>query len=177
MAVSYSEIRNKIKTGDLLEWRSKSILGFLIRSVTKKNVNHTSLCVALDEYLYWKEPHKFILEAVADGIDLNLISEELKTFKGKVFWYPLKSQYDNKRDAIAKWALLQIGKKYDYKSLFKNIIGKVSVDAKKYFCSEFCFDVLRQPHIQILSGQIAPRPGEFGQYSVFADPVEIDLFK
>jgi len=189
MITSYQTIRERIKTGDILEWQSKSIIGSAIRFITKQEVNHTSLCIDLQQYLHWLEPHKFVLEANAPGIELNLISRELGEYKGgHCWWYKLKDIYNDKRNYIANSALLQVGKKYDYNSLFKNIISRANAEANNYFCSEFAFIELVKENI--ISGlhfnytkQIvldikdepvkAPRPGEFGQFGIFENPIQI----
>jgi len=167
----YKLIRNKVKSGDMLEFRSNGFTGRAIRFFSKQNVNHTALAVALDEYMDYREPHKFLLEADAPGIVLKLISKELTGYGGQVWWTPLKAKYDALRGDIARWSMLQIGTKYDTKSLFKNILGRVNADAKKLFCSEFYFLALKE--VGILHGKKAPRPGEFQKYGVHEPAVKI----
>ena len=169
--LAYKQIRNQIKTGDMLEWRGRSVVGGLIRFFSKQQVNHTSLCVDLKEYANYQEPHKFILEAEPNGIELNLISRQLEDYSGSVWWSPLKPGFDSKRDLIAQWALEKVGIKYDYKSLFKNIFGHVSADAKKFFCSEYYYLALKSAGI-VPDGK-APRPGEFAKYGVHLPAIQI----
>jgi len=82
---------------------------------------------------------RFTLEALEHGIDLHLISRRLETFRGKVYWHALQERFDDKRPLLGATALKYVGVKYDYRSLFKNILGKVSAEASKLFCSEYVY--------------------------------------
>lgn len=184
---TYYKARPLMKTGDLLEWRSKSLLGAAIRFFSKEEVNHSGLIFALDDYGFNKGQHIFTLEAEPGGIRNNLLSAQLKDFDGSVYWYPLKSRYDLKRKAGIDWALEQVGVKYDFGSLFKNILGKVGADMRKFFCSEYAFIYYVKCNIMplltikdskiidkyTLQEQKAPRPGEFSQYGLHENGVKI----
>uniref|UniRef100_A0A6M3LB88 Putative peptidase n=1 Tax=viral metagenome TaxID=1070528 RepID=A0A6M3LB88_9ZZZZ len=170
----YKHIRDKINSGDIIEWRSASPLGSIIRFFTRQKVNHSSLCICLPQYKDWKEPHKFILEANPGGIELQLLSRRLQEFKGSAWWLKLKVGTEKTKEAIESWALPQVGVKYDYGSLFKNAIGRVSADSRKFFCSEFCYLALQHAGIILKTKKNrAPRPGEFGQFSIFDKPIQI----
>lgn len=136
---AYKQYRNMMKTGDMLEWRSRSALGSTIRFFSKQKVNHTGICFAMDNYGLYDGHHVFTLEAESDGIQNNLLSARLQKFDGEVYWSPLKPEFEALRNKAADWALEQVGVEYDYGSLFKNAISAVSADARKYFCSEYAF--------------------------------------
>ena len=167
---TYLKYRNRLKTGDCILWQSRSIVGWLIRKFSKANVNHASLVISIDQYGDLAN-RRFLLEALEPGIVLRLLSKRLESFKGKVWWYPLKDKYDDRRDKMGEWALLQVGVKYDYKSLFKQILGRVSADMKELFCSEFCFIDWIKSGIK-LKGK-APRPGDIPKLKIFKKPVRI----
>lgn len=171
--MKYSEIRDMIKTGDMLEWSSPSLLGKTIRFFTKQKVNHTSLAISFDDYFKDGINHKFVLEAESGGIELNLLSKLLKGYKGKCYWSQLKPEFDDKRFIIGRWALLQIGTKYDYTSLLKNAFCKVSAEAEKLFCSEYYYIALKEAGI--VPATKAPRPGEFEKYQVHLPAIEIEF--
>ena len=178
----YNQIRHEIKTGDLIEWRSNSIVGRTIRLFTGKAVNHTGIAFVMDNYGGISGRHIFTLEAAPKGIECNLLSVQLQNFKGQVFLKQLKPQFDHLRNIGIDWALEQTNTKYDYGSLFKNIFGKVSADARKFFCSEYVFiylvictiikkniyDTVMKKVYDMKSGKEikAPRPGEFDQFSI-----------
>ena len=184
--VKYNDIRGSIKCGDRMEFASKSILGNVIRWFTKETVNHTALCMSIDEYAEYCGNRKFLLEAEADGIVLHTISKALCDYSGRVFYTPVLPQFEEKRKLIADWALQQVGTKYDYGSLFKNMIGRVNAEMGKLFCSEFFFIALVQagciPGAKMSGSKIvdlngapveSPRPGEFDRFPIFGETVEI----
>lgn len=183
----YEDIRDQIQTGDMIEFGSSSIIGYSIRLFTRKDVNHTSIAVSFDNWKSYHGNRKFLLQADPEGIDLDVLSRELKNYKGKVYWYRLKEQYNHLRNDMGSWAIEQVGVKYDYGSLFKNMFGAVSATAKKFFCSEYNFfalvvgKVLPQYKInkkrEIIDNKgkkvKAPRPGEFGKFKVYEERVRI----
>jgi hypothetical protein len=161
----YNKYKDQMKTGDLLQWRSKSALGWAIRLVTGARENHSSLVIRLSEY-EGLERRRFTQEALEHGIVLNLLSRRLENHKGNVWWYPLKDDWSYKRQEIGEKALFFAGTSYDYKSLFKQLFTKVSADARDLFCSELCF---------ICYGYegIAPNPGEMTALGIFKEPVQL----
>jgi hypothetical protein len=154
-----------MKTGDLLQWKSNSIIGAAIRWKTKSIVNHSSLVLKLIEY-EGDEKRRFTTEALERGIILNYLSRRLEQFDGEVWWYPLKDDQDNNRGRIGTIALSLIGIPYDYQSIFRQVFGSVSVDARRLFCSEYCYLAYG------FSG-IAPAPGDMPKLGIFKEPVKL----
>lgn len=168
----YLAVRPKMKSGDLLEWRSNGFIGKAIRFFTKKEVNHSGLVLSLDSYLDVPGNHKFTLEALEHGIELNLLSRSLVNHSGSAWWYPLKPEYDSLRSKIAGWAVSQVGIGYDYKSLWKNMFGKVSADARRFFCSEYV--AMSYQAAGLLQGlSLAPRPGEITSLGLHGPGVQV----
>jgi uncharacterized protein YycO len=166
----YMTVRHVMKTGDCILWQSNSVVGWLIRRFSRANVNHASLVISLSEYGNLVD-RRFLLEALDAGIVLHLLSRRLMKFSGKVWWYSLQDKYDSHRDKIGEWALLQVGVKYDYKSLFRQMVGRVSACAKEFFCSEYCFIGWKESGIP-LEGK-APRPGDIVKLGIFKKPIRI----
>ena len=142
--MSYEEIRNDMKTGDMLAWHSNSLIGAGIRWKTVPSgipkdsplsINHTSTIIRLKEYERLQR-RVFITEALENGVVLNLLSKRLEEFDGYVWWYPLKRSWDAERQIIGERLLSVVGTKYDYRSIFKQLFGSVSVDLRQFFCSE-----------------------------------------
>ncbi len=182
----YADIRDLIRSGDRLEFAGKSVIGRVIRWFTKEAVNHTALALSIDEYSNYVGNRKFVLEADSPGIVLNTLSHDLQTASGAVYWTPLLPHCDGARQRIADWALQQVGKPYDYRSLIKNALGTVNADMKKLFCSEYYFIALVVggliPGTIFTDGKVidrngapvkAPRPGEFGRFPIFGETVEV----
>lgn len=187
---TYHEIRGLIKTGDLIEFGSASLLGKAIRFFTKQEVNHSALALSIDQYSAYVGNRKFVLEANPPGIELHTAGKDVADCladDGTVYWYPLLPKFDNQRNAIADFALQLVGTKYDYGSLFKNAISRVNADMRKLFCSEFVF-------LSLVAGKVipglyfdadgkvvdsgnkpvkAPRPGEFKQYGVHGPAIRL----
>ena len=185
----YLANRDLMKTGDMLEWRSSSLLGKAIRMFTKKDVNHTGTVFIIPPQNNEDEAHVYTLEAAPKKYESNRLSACLEKFEGEVYWYPLNKYLDALRNKGIGWLLEQDGKEYDYGSLFRNMAGSVNTDARKLFCSEahffylvisgmlpqFYFDVQDNVIRNVRSGSVAksPRPGEFGQFNIYEKRVQI----
>ena len=133
----YRIYRRYLQDGDILEWGSDKIIGRLIRLITKKDVNHTGGVIRMTEFENKPGDRVMTTEATDQGFCINYLSRSLDGYKGRVYVLPLKSPgLDNYRRDIVRCQLDMVGKEYDFKSLFANIFGRVSVDAKNFFCSE-----------------------------------------
>jgi len=137
----YRRVKDQMKTGDCLLWASTGPLGWLIRKFTKSEVNHASVVVALFEGT--PQQRRYHVEALEKGPDLKCLSLKLETYKGKVWWYPLKKEFDCARFEMGVQALdfdaKDIG--YDYWTLIKNAWKHCKACADKVICSEtwyFC---------------------------------------
>lgn len=164
----YRQHKAQMQSGDLIEWQSHTALGSAIRLFTRKKVNHSSILVRPKEYASLKD-RRFLLEALGGGLVPRLLSVRLSEFKGRVWWYGLKESVatPEDREAMAVWAILEAvrGKRYDYGSLFKNMVGRVSVDGQRWFCSEAYTAMLM--HRQLIDDNLkARRPGEFEELDV-----------
>lgn len=161
----YNLHREQMKTGDLLLWRANSLLGAAIRMFSHADVNHASLVMQFQEY-EGAEKRRFTTEALSHGIVLNLLSKQLDQYDGQVWWYSIDECEPEYRQYIGIKALEYIGVPYDYESLFKNAFGTVSADARRLFCSEYCFLCYG------FEGE-APTPGDMPKLGIFKEPVRI----
>jgi len=154
----YNENRDYMRTFDRLEWRSKTAIGWLIREKTGAFVNHTGVIIKFKEF-----NRVFTSEALGGGIDLNRLSDRLIDHKGECFWYPLKPEYEKYRISLGQKMLDWEAVKYDYFSLFKQILFRVTFDASKLFCSEapFLAGAYHNPPLPFPDEfkEYAPRPG------------------
>lgn len=165
----YNAIRPKMQTGDVILWRSESVLGSLIRLFSKARVNHASLVIRFTEY---DTDRVYVLEALATGIVLRALSERLENHKGQAWWYQAIDELDCRRKECGGIALCKVGTRYDYKSLFQQIAGHVSVDANRFFCSEYvryCWDHAGVP----FSSQLAPQPGDLAKSTFLKQGVQL----
>ena len=159
----YNAVKVQMRTGDLLLWRSRSLLGAVIRYFSKATVNHAGLVMRFSEY-EGNDNRRFTTEALEHGIVLNLLSRSLEEYDGEVWWYPLMDGWD--RTVIGNRMLEYIGVPYDYGSLLRNAFGKVTADARRLFCSEYAFLCYGY------TGK-APTPGDMPSMGIFKKPVKL----
>lgn len=168
----YDRHRDRLQSGDCLAWRSNSVVGFLIRLFSRADINHVGLCIKPRLLGYFVD-RRFTLEALGDGVVLRLLSERLRGFDGQLWLYPLKEADRPFRDRIITAALNEEGVGYDYWSLFKQIFSRVSADAWRYFCSEYCYMVYRDSGVKMPDMEKAPRPGDLVKLPIFKPPILI----
>lgn len=161
----YNKVRDQMQTGDLLLWRSFSLLGSLIRDFSKAPVNHASLIIRIEPY-EGSEQRRFIAEALEHGVVLNLLSKRLGEEEGEAWWYPLNDVWAQRRTQIGERALQFLGTPYNYGALLKLAIENVKAGTDKMVCSEYCFECLG------LEGNI-PTPGQLPALGVYKDPVKV----
>jgi hypothetical protein len=168
----YDGLRSIIKTGDLVEFASNKIVGQTIMKVTGKTVSHSALVVRLP---YNNSPRRYIIEAIRTGVEFQLLSDVLQHYDGRVIWYGLKPEYDDRRDLIGEWAFQELSqhKQYDFGGVLAQLWGRVSLDSRKYFCSELI------DHAYISCGLIEPDPkgarvpGDFVPLGIFGSQAHL----
>lgn len=161
-----------MKSGDLIECASDGWLGRAIRWRTGKNVNHSSMLLRLDEYCGMRD-RRYLIEAEARGLEVNILSEWIEDYGGMVWWSPLKAT-DAQRSVMVSWAFNEMcrGRGYDYRGLVAQLWRRVSISGKRMFCSELY-------HAGLIEAGIAPaetiarRPGEFHELGVHERPIRI----
>lgn len=184
----YDKFRGLIKSGDLIEWRSNTAIGFAIRAVTKQRVNHTSGAIWLQpvekSYNHKQScaPRLYVKEAIGRGFVATYLSHEISKFKGEVWWSALKREYENKRVDIVEEANRLEGIPYDYSSLLRNLWKRVKLGTRTVYCSEaWQIALIRAgllPHFFSPTGEVEDagcglRPGEFGATGLFKPPIRI----
>jgi len=65
-----------------------------------------------------------------------------------------------------------IGTPYDYSSLFKQVLSRVSVDAHRLFCSEYWYFCWQKAGVPF-SSNVAPRPGDLKDSTILQSGVKI----
>ncbi len=161
----YNEVKDEMRTGDLLQWHTDSLVGWLIREKTGSIVNHSGLVIRLQEY-EGLERRRFTHEALSHGVVLNLVSRRLESFHGECWWYPLKPEWNEKRQEIGERALSFTGIGYDYQSIADQIFTDVIADEAQLFCSEMCFLAWGYTGT-------APNPGQLFDLGIFKEGVKL----
>jgi hypothetical protein len=158
--------RHRMGTGDIIEFRSNTLVGWGIRKFTGYSVNHTALVIRLGQY----DPNRvFVLEALEHGVVLNLLSRRLAAFDGRAWWLGLKPEYGFHRMDIGRIALGHVGVKYDFGSILRQLVARVSVDARAFFCSEYAYLPLLEAGLPVRR-ETAPWPGEMLDLGVYLRP-------
>jgi len=166
----YNKYKDCMKSMDGFGYKSNELLGKTIR-IWSPDWNHAGLFIPLDSHSGFN-CRNWTLEAVKPRVHLTLLSKKLEKYNGEVWWFPLKDKYDPLRQMGERFILDYEGTDYDFKSLFKNMFGWVSLNAFQLFCSELDFFGYR--HMGIVKGVKAPTPsGLFRKYPIFKEPVKI----
>lgn len=134
----YYMARDRIRTGDPIQFASDTGIGKVIQWWTKSEVNHTAMAIRFKDFEE-EVDRVFIIEALEHGLQLSSLSERLKTQKGRAYWLPLNEQFNLIRKKIGGNGLLYLGNriKYDYQGcILGNMFGRAKKDATKLFCSE-----------------------------------------
>jgi len=162
----YAELRHKMKTGDAILWTGSGIISWLIRLKSKRS--HASLVVRLKKYQGLRD-RVFLVEALAGGLELRLLSERVHGYRGSVSLVSTDLNGGQRRvcrnRALVKCAE---GIKYDYGSLFRNILGRVSVNVRRFFCSEFVWWIWQEASY-VEKNTKAPVPGDLEEYGTIFD--------
>jgi uncharacterized protein YycO len=166
----YYVFKELMRTGDLIEFSSNNVVGFMIRLFSRKHVNHSAMVIKFD--IDGCGHRRYIVESTASGTQLNLLSKRLKSYSGIVYWSALKPEYNIHRNKLSGWALDKIGAEYDYDGLFKQIFGRVSADIRKFVCSELVQMALEQVGV-IPANKTILRPGEFHETGIFCREIRI----
>ena len=169
----YYKYQKEIKTGDHLGFRGKGVIGWLIRKFSKGEINHSAIALRLR--YGGLDKRRFTVEALDHGIEFHMLSRRLQNYQGEVWWYPLKEEYDEVRYLVAEWMLDNVDVPYDYRSLFKQAVSKVSSDANKLFCSESCNFAWVNAGIDTgwpLCDK-APTPADIDKFDIFKDKIRI----
>lgn len=161
----YNGYRDQLQDGDVLEWASSGIIGKIIQWRAKTDVSHTSGVV-------WLRHRLFTLEASGKNFHPTYLSRYMQRCKKKVYWLPLKPEYDELRNKVVDAQMDLIGTPYDYQNLVLSLFGRVSMDAKRVFCSEVIGHSLEKAGI-IPKQEKALWPGEFESLGVFLPRVRI----
>ena len=156
MSDPYLSVRPMMQTGDLLLWRSGSLLGRLIRWFSKSDVNHAGIVIRFTEY---DTERVYTLEALEHGFVLRALSERLLNHNGKAYWVPLVPDCDPLRHAMGRFGLQFVGTQYDYKDLFVQAVKRAHLNPDALFCSEAVAAIWHKAGIPRQS-KYAPRPGD-----------------
>lgn len=173
-AERYQQVRSRFRTGDAVLWRSRGLLPALIRLWS--DYTHASLVIRLDEYAGLR-CRVFLVEALSGGLTLTLLSQRLAETKGGAWLFQPNGLGEEQSSLLRASALINAARRvrYDFKGFLANMLGHVSMDARRYFCSEHVWD--EWDHANVLTPDVlteegrrayqqgkAPRPGDLPRW-------------
>jgi hypothetical protein len=183
----YNEIKELMKTGDMLEWRSNSVLGKLIRwragwftKVDKdKEYSHTSAILRMRE---WEdqERRRYHIEAGPKGFQPAILSREIENYDGNLWLYQLKKEYNPLRGDLGLELLGMMGIGYDFLGLAENIFSRIKPGSKWLFCSGAIYKaykkilgISKQCTYYKKHGDLMPTPTDMPLLELFDDRIQI----
>jgi len=127
---AYADIREHIRSGDLLAWSGRSIGARIIRHWTGSRISHVGLAM-------WVGPRLFSVEALPGiGVTMRLLSTALP-----LQWSPLELSPERWQSA-EEFALRTLGRGYSWLDAILAGLGLPPRQWDKYQCAEFVLDVL-----------------------------------
>ena len=139
----YKDIRDQMKTGDLMGFEGEGLISSLIKVVTGSHISHvgTILTSMIDGNGLVQIIESTSLDDGFSGVKINRMADHVRDYEGKIWWYPLKSELREKADmsAFTKFVLEMNGREYDTpQAIFSaiNFIPDQDEDFGKLFCSE-----------------------------------------
>ena len=137
---NYRKYRDKMQNGDVIAFHGEDIGSKVIQKFTKSKYSHVGLVIKLLEV---DVKRVFIAESIpTGGVVLLPLSRKLLNYDGSAWWLALDTKRDM-RNKMLKWAMTQLGKKYDFtliKYIATNILLKKKLPQEnyhEYICSEF----------------------------------------
>ena len=167
----YDEVRNEMRTGDVIVFGGKSVLSRMIMWLTKSNVSHAAVVVQT-RLRDAKDNHfdNLIVESTKRGgyygVIVSPASEVIKRYEGNVWWLPLQQRpefrnnieltnflYRDPKDTENRSAFDFIGGVYALFDQFDRMTNWLrglthSPEAlNKFFCSELVAHALERAEI------------------------------
>jgi len=182
----YKLVRSRIEPGDTISFRGKSIISSAIQLFSARS-HIAQVCSSP----VWDSEcelanRKLIIEANEGEVNVRALSSKLRKYKGRAYWHRLIDDLNPYRSKLDEYVWLNIGKPYDYNSLFRNILGRVVSDTSKFFCSEIVGlailygieksvleKYLPNKYLEMLLNNIALRPGGIAQLPIYKKEIQI----
>jgi hypothetical protein len=104
--LDYGLNRSKIKDGDVLMYRGRSLASRIIQIVTGSTYSHAGLAA-------WWNDRLMVLEAAGQGVIVTPISRNIRSYSGSIEWFTIVEDIPkNQRLQIIRFAQRELGKEY-----------------------------------------------------------------
>ena len=150
--VNYQDIRNSLKTGDVVLYSGRSLFSMAIRLSTKSNWSHCGMVIRLEEYDFVAVWESTLLTGIKDletnthkrGVQLMPLSDRVNKYRGDIAIRSLEDVTLNKEDIIKLMQLRKELARRDYesnafemlKAAYDGDLGANTEDLSAIFCSE-----------------------------------------
>lgn len=156
----YSEIRNSLKTGDVVAFSGSGPMSTLIKAGTLSHISHMGIVTKeaisspMGQTLFLYEATSlakspdFIRSKVIKGAQMQLLSKRLAFEEGRAYVYPLKNKLSQENCLNMTYWLRTMavqGVPYDYIQAVASglgIVGDVIVGNEPDFSRLFCFELV-----------------------------------
>ncbi len=104
--LSYDDVRPKIRSGDVLMYRGRSLESRLIQWVTRSRYSHAGLAA-------WWNDRLMVMEAAAKGVVVTPLSTNVRGYHGNVEWFTCTEEIPpDERQRMIEFAQQELGKGY-----------------------------------------------------------------
>ena len=146
----YKNARKEMWTGDIICFDGNSPFSQLINVATGKckNDHYISHVAMILETMSFDNNIVQLIESTKKddniGVQINRMSDHVRDYDGKIWWYPIRRDIHIKTKLMVKWLLAQEGKPYDLRQAMFSTLDFVpqEEDFAKLFCSELCDEAL-----------------------------------
>ncbi len=176
---TYTDVRPKMKPGDIIAFGGKGNFSEIIKMATRAPVSHVGVIMQSRILITGSNEKRFfnqIIESttIADksGVQVNRLSDRLRTYNGEIWWLPLSTAAHQKLNytKFYNWCLRQNGKPYDMPQAIKSALDALDnipfvgglthnqEDFAKFFCSELATAALEKGGVikKINSSEVTP---------------------
>jgi len=165
---NYEKYRNRIRTGDLIQFSSNDLISRIIRLKTRSKISHSAMA-------FWLvgptgRLRLYVLEGVAFGLFPTYLSNRVAWYlpHGDMYWHRMKPEWEIHGAQAADMLLDFVGTYYDYKDLFLQAVKRITLNPSKLFCSEAVVlawsDILQLPQNYVVPYPSEMTSDKFGVY-------------
>lgn len=171
----YIFIRNRLQTGDILLFSGKGFFSWLIKRATRSPISHVGMVYVIGGNVFvWESTS---LSKGKRGVQISLLSERIKNYKGKIWVRNLKADRTAEFYRILKELREEI-KGRDYENNLWELLGAVlPFRNKPNLTSVFCSEQIAEAFIRwrfLTSGLPANKyiPGDFSLGEIIDDDLK-----
>lgn len=158
---TYNEIRNDLKTGDIVLFAGKGLISWLIQKITNNQYSHVGMVLRIDGFDFVTIWESTILGDTPDifhqkkkGVQIVQLSKRIKNYKGKIAIRMLHDfEFGEEQEKIITQLRHEINNRpyeKNYLSLIKSAWdGKLGKNKKKDLSSLFCSELVAEAYMRL----------------------------